>query len=304
MAREAATGRTDFLVGLFILVSLGVILGAMILTSGVLEGRYDIHMRAAAAEGLTSDTRVMLQGLAIGRVKQVNPHLDPETSTLSFVATLSIREKFADGTRLALPRATRAVVAQPAGIVGAPVVVLHMPPPERRAAILEPGDTIESQRDRGMMDVLGEVASTLREDIAVTLEETRRLLTHTTQTVDRAGAVLASAGPRLDTALAALASSLERTDAMLATLAPRMGPMADTLAGTLDDARTVVRELAALTSEANGIAADNRRAIGETIEHLHRTAVMLEHFTERVTRRPLRMLTGVRPPPDTTEPPR
>jgi len=46
-----------------------VILGASILTSGALEGRYDLHVRVDEAEGLTQDTRVLLQGLQIGRVR-------------------------------------------------------------------------------------------------------------------------------------------------------------------------------------------------------------------------------------------
>ena len=73
------------------------------LTSDMLEGRYNVHMRASGAEGLSQDTRVELQGLDIGRVTAVSPQLDTATNTLTFFATLSIRERFPDGTRLRLP---------------------------------------------------------------------------------------------------------------------------------------------------------------------------------------------------------
>jgi hypothetical protein len=44
----------------FVLVTAGVLIGALVLTSGILEGRYEIHVRTTEAEGLTQDTRVVL----------------------------------------------------------------------------------------------------------------------------------------------------------------------------------------------------------------------------------------------------
>ena len=87
---------TDFLVGLFILVSVGVIVGALVLTSGVGEGRYDVYMRSTTAEDLNQDTRVLIQGLEIGIVTQVNPVVDSTTRELNFVAKLTIRDRFPD----------------------------------------------------------------------------------------------------------------------------------------------------------------------------------------------------------------
>src|SRR6059036_3753262 len=95
--------RRDFLVGLFVLTTLGIIVGTLIVTSGLGSVRYDIYMRTESAQDLTRDTRVFLQGLEIGRVQQLNPVRSGNAGGLGFIGRLSINEKFPDGTALKLP---------------------------------------------------------------------------------------------------------------------------------------------------------------------------------------------------------
>jgi len=68
--------RTDFLVGVFILVTIGIMVGTVIITSGLGRVQHVLYMRTETAQDLTSDTRVYLQGLAVGRVRQVYPQVD------------------------------------------------------------------------------------------------------------------------------------------------------------------------------------------------------------------------------------
>jgi hypothetical protein len=57
-----------------------------------------------------------------------------------------------------------------------------------------------------------------------------------------------------------------------------------------------------LAADATTLVADNDVTIRDTLKRLRRSAVLLEHFATEVSRRPTRLLTGVRPPsPDTTE---
>lgn len=284
-------------------MSLGVIIGALVLTSGLLEGRYVIYMRAGEAEGLTRDTRVVLQGLEIGRVTEVNPKLDSATSTLGFVATLSIRERFPDGTRLGLPAEIKAEIAPPPTLVGPTVIQLTMPPPTPGQADLQPGDTIGSQRRASVVDALSQIASEMRGDLVAALAETRQLVSRTTKTVDATGSLLASARPQLEAVLERLTESLERTDRILAQVEPRVGPIADSLVATLVLTRDVLAQLDSLATTAYGMASENREAINETIANLSRSAVILENLADKISRRPLRILTGVTPPPDTAKQP-
>lgn len=286
-------------------MTLGIAVGTVVLTSGLMEQRYELFLRVENAEGLSRDTRVILQGLAIGRVRQVSPRLDPARNSLEFVAELSMLEKFPDGSLLRLPRGTRAEISQPTGLVGATIVELIMPPTseatEGGITLLQPGDTIETTRAANILDLMGDVAARLADEIGVTLDETRDLMERTNTTIERSNRLLASTGPQVGKVLGLLSDNLVRTDRMLATLEPRLGEVTDTLVATLTQTRQVLRRLDTLVATAQDMADENRPAIVETIALLQRTAVILENFTDKMSRRPLRMFTGVKPPPDTAQ---
>lgn len=273
----------------------------MVLTSGLLEGRYVLHMRVDEAEGLTQDTRVVLQGLQIGRVTQVTPHLDSATNVLDFVATLSIREKFPDGTSLTLPAGTEAIVTPPPNLVGPTVIQLVMPS-EFRGAVLGPGDTISSDRRRSVVDQFSSIASGVRASLDSTLNETRTLIVQTTRTVEASRSLLADMRPDLTRALEQLNESLSRTNTVLAEVGPRVGPLADSVTATLERTHVLLLRLDTLAVLARDMATENRPDLRETIDRLADAAVTLQHFADQVSRRPLRLLTGVTPPePDTTD---
>lgn len=277
------------------LAVIGVMVGTLVITSGVLHRRYDVYLRTANAQDLTQDTRVLLQGLAVGRVRQVNPLLDSATGNLSFVARLSLDAEFPNGARVTIPQGTRAVIEQLSPIA-APVIQLIVPEGGTRAAV-QPGDTIPSERIQGAMDALGRIASNLSDELRQTIRETRILVRQTTRTARETEQLVSASTPRVEEVLSQLSASLERADGILADLGPRMAPLADSLAAVLADARRAVRQVVALAQTADSLAGENRVPIQETIQHLHNSAVLLEHFADQVSRRPTRLLTGVQPPP-------
>ena len=292
----------DTLVGLFILGSIGIILGLLVVTSDALDDRAEIYMRAATANGLTNDTRVFLQGLQVGRVMQVNARVEREG--LSFVARLSLQATFPDGTPLQVPVGTRGVIAEPSPI-SASVVRLEFPansnaPP----SFLQPGDTIESARVPGAFDILGGVASELKEEVLQTLVQTRALIDESTRAIAQSQrmiistqGVIDSTTPKIDEALVLLATSLERTNELLAEVTPRIGPLQDSLTATLAQARRILGSFDTLATSAHAILNDNRNVVREALDRITSTTRLLNHFAEQVTRRPTRLLTGVKPPP-------
>ncbi len=279
-------------------MSIGVIVGALVVTSGVLEGRYNIYMRVALAEGLTADTRVSLQGLEVGRVRDVFPRVDSATNTLDFIATLSIRERFADGTRLSLPRGTHALITE-AGLIGGTAVHLEMPA-QIGGGFLEPGDTIESERAATTMEALGTIAEQLSDDVSATLEQVRLLLAATTGTLDETRLAIADVTPQIRTVLDRLAGTMDRTDHILAQIGPRVGPMADTIMATIVDTRTLVGAMQTLVDTASSMTNRNAEVLADVLLSFERTAEVLAYFADQVSRRPMRMFTGVTPP-DSTE---
>lgn len=296
--REAVERRrADFLVGLFVLASAGVIVGALALTSGIGEGRYTLYLRSATAEDLNQTTRVVVQGLTVGRVTQVNPVFDSATGRLSFVAELRIRNTFPDGSTLELPQGTHAIITHPTPIED-PLIVMVRPP----GAGLEPldrGDTVSSERRPNVVDALGEMATALKTEIPVALEETRRLMQQTAQTLSQASALMHATRPQAQRVLERLESGLERTEQFVLEEQARLGPLHDTLSLALTETRRLLSRFDSLAATALEMTVENRGEIRAAVEGLARSAEVLEHFADQVSRRPLRLLTGVQPPPDT-----
>ncbi len=289
----------DLLTGLFVVVTAGVALGALVITSGLLESRQDLYLRAGTAQDLTTDTKVLLQGLEVGRVSQISASLDASTGALTFTARLSLIERFPDGAPLAIPVGTKALIERSNPI--APAVVQLIPPATTGArAFLQPGDTIASERRTGTVDELAAVATDLADELRRTLEEARAALVRTAGATREAERLLALATPRLLEALDQVTGNLERTDAILAEVGPRIGPIQDSLVSVLSETRQVLGTVEQLAADANTLVAQSDVTIRDTLKRLHRTAVLLEHFSTEVSRRPTRLLTGVRPPPPDT----
>jgi len=281
------------------MVVVGVIVGALVLTSGLGEGRYDLYLRSETATDLNQDTRVVVQGLAIGRVSQVGPVVDSTTGELEFVAQLTIRDRFPDGSTLRLPVGTQARIARPTPIE-APVILLVTPTLVHPAGYLEPGDTLVSERQPSIVDALGSIAETLREEIPSALAETRRLIDLTAETLAQARTFLATTRPLATDALERLSRSLEQTEQIMAMEQTKLGPLQDTLGLLLSETRVVLSRYDTLASTAIAIGSENREALRVTIQELARSAVILQNFADNISRRPLRLLTGVRPPPPDT----
>lgn len=292
------TQRTDFLVGLFLLVTVGVVAGTLIVTSDLGVVRNDLYLRVASAEDLTSDTRVVLQGLPIGRVRQVNPVVDTLTQRISFIARLAVQDRFPNGTELRLPVGTRAVISQSTPI--APTIVDLVPPERIRfGAFVAPGDTLEAERSRNALDELGEIAGGMRGELEGILAGTRDLLLRTDTAVRQAQATLATNGPLVEQVLRQLGETLARTQGVLADVGPRIGPLYDSLTAAISDTRAVLATLDTIASAARDLTVENRDVVRDIAESLRRSTTVLEHFADQVSRRPTRLLTGVTPPPDT-----
>jgi ABC-type transporter Mla subunit MlaD len=291
------TQRTDFLVGVFVLVAVGVVVGLAIVTSGLGERRTVFYVRTPSADALTQDTRVVLRGLDVGRIRDISPVVDSMTGSLEFVGRLSVRERFANGTELRLPRGTRAEIVQPTPIAAA-VVDLVIPEAPQDGAYLEAGDTIAATRPEGVLEALASMAADLRGEIQSTLQDTRRLLVRTTAAVEDTRQLMADNSPLVRDVLRKLSANLERSDQLLADVGPRIGPMNDSLLGTLSDTRRTLLSADSVLRLVGSIATENRTYAREIAERLLRTAVVLEHFSDQISRRPARLLTGVTPPPD------
>ena len=177
--------RQDFVVGLILVVAVGVLLGTLLATSGFGERRYDLYLRTTSAEGVSVDTRVILQGLQVGRITRIAPRVDSASRRVTFIARLSVLERFADGSALRLPVGTRAELVPVSQISSNKDVWLLLPDTVGRlGAMLDAGDTITAALRGSPLDAVSRVA----EDLS---QELKRVLARTAETLDRMQTTLA-----------------------------------------------------------------------------------------------------------------
>ena len=295
------TARQDFTVGLVIVGAIAVVVGALLATSGWGERRYDLYLRAASAEGLTTDSRVFLQGLEVGRVTRVSPRVDSTTRTISFVARISMIERFAGGADLRLPLGTRGQL-EPASQIS-PSVLIRLVLPDsgaRSARLLGTGDTIASDRKIPVLEQVAEVAQSLSTEVKEVLHRTHQTLEHVDVILTQANGMLKDVQPNVQATLADVSHTMGRVNALVQRLDPGL---ADSVSQALALSNHVLLRVDSLAAQASQMTTENRQDIRTAVGNLTQLTKQLNHLTEEVSRRPYRLLTGVKPLPDSTTPP-
>lgn len=287
------TTRQDFIVGLVIVGAIAVVLGALLATSGLLERRYDLYLRAQSAEGLTADSKVILQGLAVGRVVDVSPQVDSISRAISFIAKLSVIERFPRGASLRLPVGTTAQLVPASQISPTVSVVLILPDSTRRTgAVLAAGDTIDAERKATVLDQVAEVAQQVSKELEEVLHRTHQTLAGVDRVLAQANGVIRDVRPSVDSTLVAVSTTMQHVN----TLVQRLDPgLADSVSAALALSNHVLLRIDSLVAQANEITAENRSDIRTAVTNLTDLTAQLNHLTEEVSRRPYRLLTGVKP---------
>lgn len=279
--------------GLVIVGAIAVVVGALVATSGWGERRYDLYLRAASAEGLTTDSRVVLQGLEVGRVTRVSPLVDSITHTISFVARLSIIERFPGGADLRLPRETRGQIEPASQFSPAVMIRLLLPDSGSHSArLLGAGDTITSDRKVPVLDQVAEVAQNLSKEVAEVLHRTHQSLEHVDAILAQTNGLIKDVKPNVQATLADVAATMGRVNKLVQRLDPGL---ADSVSGALALSNRVLLRVDSLAAQASQMTAENRQDIRTAVGNLTTLTKQLNHLTEEVSRRPYRLLTGVKP---------
>ncbi len=294
----------DALIGLLVIGAVIFTLVAFVVTRGWTERRITMYMLSPNVQDLKEDTPVYLQGLAIGEVASISPQADTGriVGAPQFLVALRLRERYANGVPIRLPLGTRGEISS-TGLIGAASIALQVPKNDISAQ-LAPGDTIRGELTQGWTDVLKEVADTLRTQVSDILKDTRRLLATLDRTATSAQSEVALTAPELRATLASARQMLDRLEPMieqtrttLAATDTTVAVLQDSLTLLLSDTRRLVNRADTLTSTvtqtANAVTPDVR----QTLKNVYILSAKLEYFIDQVSRRPHRLLTGVRPLP-------
>jgi ABC-type transporter Mla subunit MlaD len=293
--------RQDFIVGLVIVGAIAVVVGALLATSGWGEGRYNLYLRTANADGLTADSKVVLQGLEVGRVVNVSPRVDSTTRAISFVAKLSVMERFPSGASLRVPLGTRGQLEPASQISAAVLIRLVLPDSTRQSvALLEAGDTIDADRKASVLDQVAEAAQHLSKEVEGVLHRTQLTLAHLDGILAQANGVIRDVKPSIETTLAAVSTTMGRVSALVQRLDPGL---ADSVSSALAVSNRLLLRLDSLAAQAGEMTKENRADVRSAVANLTQLTRQLNHLTEEVSRRPYRFLTGVKPLPTDSSPP-
>ena len=274
--------RQDFYVGLFLVAAIALVIGALIATSGWGERRYDLFVRVASADGISRGTAVVIEGLDVGQVTSISPRVDSATRRVSFVAKLSVKERFEDGSRLQLPIGTRAELVQASQISPAVAIRLMLPDTIRAHRVyLRAGDTLESRRKGNALEAVAEVADQLSQRV-------QEMVRTATQTLVRVQSTLRDVTPEVQRTLSGVAATMGRVDSMVSRLAQR---------GLSDSISVAVATTNRLLLRLDSLATENRAGLRSTVANLNEASRQLNNFVDQMSRRPFRALTGVKPLP-------
>jgi ABC-type transporter Mla subunit MlaD len=300
MRGSVDTTRQDFIVGLVIVGAIAVVVGALLATSGWGERRYDLYLRAASAEGLTADSKVLLQGLEVGRVMRVSPRVDSTTRTVSFVAKLSMIERFSGGADLRLPTGTRGRL-EPASQISSTVLIRIVLPDSggRAARLLAEGDTIDSDRKVPVMDQVAEVAQQLSKEVQEVLHRTHQSLERVDAILAQANGVLKDIRPSVETTLADVSTTMNHVNKLVQRLDPGL---ADSVSRAIALSTRIMLRVDSLAAQAGQMTAENREDVRIAVANITQLTRQLNHLAEQVSRRPYRLLTGVKPLPSDSAP--
>lgn len=289
------TTRQDFVVGLFIVGAIAVVIGALLATSGWGERRYDLYLRTATADGLTADSKVLLQGLEVGRVNSVSPRVDSMTRTITFVAKLSLIGRFRGGATLQLPTGTRGQL-EPASQISQTVLIRLVLPDSsaRTGRLLAVGDTIDSERKPSIVDQVAEVAQHMSKEVESVLNQTNETLRRVDGILVNANGVLKDVRPNIEATLADVSSTMNRVSKLVQRLDPGL---ADSVSTALALSNRVLLRVDSLAAQASQMTAENRSDVRTAVANLTQLTRQLNHMAEEISRRPYRALTGVKPLP-------
>jgi ABC-type transporter Mla subunit MlaD len=281
--------RQDFYVGLLIVVTIALVIGALIATSGWGERRYDLYLRVASADGISQGTAVVIEGLDVGQVTGISPRVDSATRRISFVAKLSVKERFQDGSRLQLPLGTRAELVQASQISPAVAIRLILPDSvQARRAYLRAGDTLDSRRRGNALDAVAEVADQLSQQV-------QHMVRTATETLVRVQSTLRDVTPDVQRTLTGVAATMGRLDSMVNRFSQR--GLADSVSLAVANTNRLLLRLDSLAREAHALTAENRSDLRLTVANLTEASRQLNNFVDQMSRRPFRALTGVKPLP-------
>lgn len=295
--------NTDLRVGLMVLVAL--VVGVVSVMWVGQKWRRDVaplYTDVADVQGIGVESQVFLGGFSIGRVSDVRPRVGPDGQLL-FRVRMDVLWKL-DSAPMPLNQGLRARVVPPALDIGRGSIVLETPTVS--SVVLRPGDVIPSVQMGGTTNRMQLVVDSVGRDLRLVIASVEKLVQSLDVTVASATATMRSANGTMKSANTMLASVSQEIPGIMTSVRANLAS-ADSLiktlhtvtpvtVATLDSVRALLGDSRLAIARATDFLDANEPGLTSTIANLDQASAVLSNLLEEVSRRPIKAITGVRPP--------
>lgn len=295
--------RSDLYVGLFLVAIIGVLITALVLTSGWGIGKWVLYVRSDNVRGVVVDGKVFYQGLEVGRVAAIDARQGDKPGRLEFIIRTELLAEFSAGDSLKLPRGSALTIET--NVLGS--TRLDIISAGDVPGTVQAGDTIELIRAPEAMQALGGLATDLKGTIqealvttVTTLQAFRRLADSLTLATGTARGFLAGIRPGTEDMLASASASMARVTRLLDSADTRTGITLRQLDATLTQSRRVMSSADSLTRLLTSLGGESQPEIRAIIENSRLLSQQMLFIMEQLSRRPARFMTGMRLPDSLT----
>lgn len=291
--------NTDLRVGL--LVFFALILGVVsFMWVGQVWGRNvaPLYTDVDDVQGIGVESPIILNGFNVGRVSDVEPRIGVNGQLL-FRVRMDIVWRLDNDAEMPLKRGLKARVVPPALDIGRGSIVLVMDA-QPNAPSLKPGDVVPSEKLAGsttnrMQQVVDSVGRDLRLVIAQVDKLVQSLsvtVASATATMKGANEMLASVNGQVPAIMQSVKTNLASADSLMKSL----NAMTPATVATLDSVRGLLGDSRVAIARATEFLDNNEPQLASTIANLDQASAVLNNLLKEVSRRPIKALTGVRPP--------
>ena len=290
--------NTDLRVGMMVIGAL--LLGVVsFLWVGQSFGRNvaPLYTDVTDVQGIGAESQVFLNGFNVGRVSEVEPRIGPDGSLL-FRVRMNIIWALDSDAKMPLKQGMRARVVPPALDIGRGTIVLE-PSAQVSAADLRPGDVIPSVKIGGTTNRMQLVVDSVGRDLRLVIGQVDKLVqslgvtvASATSTMKSANEMLASVNNDVPAIMKGVKTNLASADSLMKSLSA----MTPATVATLDSVRALLGDSRNAIARATEFLDNNEPQIASTIQNLDQASAVLNNLLREVSRRPIKALTGVKPP--------
>ena len=290
--------NTDLKVGSLVLGALLVAVASFLWVGRI--GRQNVaplYTDVTDVQGIAVESPVFLNGFSVGRVSEVRPRIG-DAGQLLFRVRMDILWRL-DDAPMPLHHGLRARIQPPTLDIGRGSIVLEMPDESGAKTALRPGAVVPSVKLGGTTNRMQLVVDSVGRDLRLVIAQVEKLVqslgvtvSAATTTMRTANATLASVNQEMPAVMGSVRSNLANADSLIRSL----HAVTPATVATLDSVRALLGDSRIAIARATSFLDANEPQIASTLANLDQASAVLSNLLKEVSRRPIKAITGVKPP--------